>query len=668
MSDGIREIYNEGRVCGLSAYELYVRKFYENDPNAVPPSEKAWLASMFGNGNAMILKINSGTLPGVQDFALPASSVLCGSNTLFASVFNGDCKWSDTAAISDTGAVGYWAEAVTSYGGLISNNSTSYPDSTNIPYGSDIFDSPTDRQNVINYCRIAEGLAIQQGTWVDGADSNPYKDLTNPTFGSSPAVIRLYITKQLTSDVKLLITGFLDSEFTTTLSGLDGSTDPLTNGCANGEFLGPAIFPWSSKIIMIYPNLANIVDNEYERQLPNGSLDTDTVGSYSFATQDTTVASAPIIDLDTTNPATYYQVNGAKYPNSVIPVNVKTAETSKSGMNVLAVYEPGMTAAKVNAAAQDANPDDNFFPPALYAGKVSQTGVQNMVPVDTAAPGTVKVFKTQEEASTYPQQLPDNFAFHYDPVNTDLTLYAESGAAIGPVNAKLSVSKRASADVKPVIGNVEASNNNLKTVALSNLDGVAYGTTGSNGTLDITTADGGIAWDDMLEALANDKKLDVLGQALKELRDTLPNISVTGNITSGGTVSGVNGKFSNSVAGSSVVVGDPDTSAKGTFSYNNSTGKVDLTGSLNGSGTISDSSGRSIGDNVSRRLVTGTLNGTSITLTDSSFTTTGYYDIYTSKWGVNPKTVTASNGSVTLTFRSSQSNLTVAVRCFERLS
>ncbi len=208
----------------------------------------------------------------------------------------------------------------------------------------------------------------------------------------------------------------------------------------------------------------------------------------------------------------------------------------------------------------------------------------------------------------------------------------------------------------------------MKTVALSNLDGVAYGTTGSNGTLDITTADGGIAWDDMLEALANDKKLDVLGQALKELRDTLPNISVTGNITSGGTVSGVNGKFSSSVAGSSVVVGDPDTSAKGTFSYNSSTGKVDLAGSLNSSGTISDSSGRSIGDNVSRRLVTGTLNGTSITLTDSSFTTTGYYDIYTSKWGVNPKTVTASNGSVTLTFRSSQSNLTVAVRCFERLS
>lgn len=668
MSNGIRELYNEGRVIGLSSYELYVRKFYENDPNAVPPSEKAWLASMYGNGNAMILKINSGTQPGVQDFELPSSSILCGSNTLFASVFNGDCKWSDTAAISDTGAVGYWSEAVTSYGGLISNTSTSYPSSSDIPYGSDIFDSPADRQNVINFCKIIEGLVIQQGDWVDSTTGNPYKDLTNPSFGSSSPIIRLYINKELTSDVKLLITGFLDSEFASTLSGLDGSTDPLTNGCANGEFLGPAIYPWSSKIIMIYPNLANYVDNAYERQLPNGTLDSTTVGSYSFAGQDSTVESSSIIDLDTTNPNTYYQVNGSKYANSVIPINVNTAETSKAGMNVLAVYEPGMTADKVNSAYASVDPDSNFFPPALYAGKVSQTGIQNMVPVDTAAPGTVKIFDTLKEASTYPQQLPDNFAFHYDSTNLDLTLYAKDGAAIGPINAKLAVSKKSSSDANAVIGSIRASGDELKTVALSDTTGTAYATDGSSGVETVTTADGGITWDKILSALANNKKIDVLGQPLKEFRDNLPNINVTGNITSGGNVSGVNGKFSSSVAGSSVIVGDPDTTANGTFNYNNSTSKVTLDKPLQSSGAISDSSGRSIGDNVSRRLVTGTLNGTSITLQDSSFTTTGYYDIYTSKWGVNPKTVTASNGSVTLTFRSSQSNLTVAVRCFERLS
>ena len=640
MSDGIREIYNEGRVVGLSAYELYVRKFYENDPNAVPPTEKSWLASMFGNGNAMILKINSGTLPGVQDFALPASSVLCGSNTLFASVFNGDCKWSDTAAISDTGAVGYWAEAVTSYGGLISNNSTSYPDSTNIPYGSDIFDSPADRQNVINYCRIAEGLAIQQGTWVDGADSNPYKDLTNPAFGSSPAVIRLYITKQLTSDVKLLITGFLDSEFTTTLSGLDGSTDPLTNGCANGEFLGPAIFPWSSKIIMIYPNLANIVDNEYERQLPNGTLDTDIVGSYSFATQDTTVASASIVDLDTTNPATYYQVNGAKYSDSVIPVNVKTAETSKSGMNVLAVYEPGMTAAKVNSAAQELDPDTKFFPPALYAGKITQTGVQNMVPVDIAAPGTVKMFDTASEAYEYAKQVPNAYAFFWDSTNDVLKLYDSTTATSADgydINTQITVSAPKAT--------IKTENVTLKTIALSNSSGVDVDTDGSSGVITITGngATDGLSWDNILDALSQNKKLDVLGQAIKDLRATLPNINLpTGDIT-------CNNLYANTKVQTPLVrVGDDNKHAD--ITYDTVNNRLNIAGDVNISGRTIDNS-----------IVTKTFSGTTVTVNDASFTANGIYDIYTSVWGVNPYAVTANNGSVKLDFRTSQTNLTVGV-------
>ena len=59
MSDGIKTIYNEGRVVGASAYEIYVRNFYANDPNSTPPTERTWLANMFGSGSAMILKINT---------------------------------------------------------------------------------------------------------------------------------------------------------------------------------------------------------------------------------------------------------------------------------------------------------------------------------------------------------------------------------------------------------------------------------------------------------------------------------------------------------------------------------------------------------------------------------------------------------------------------------
>ena len=50
MSDGIKTIYNEGRVVGASAYEIYVRNFYANDPSGTPPSEQTWLSHMFGSG------------------------------------------------------------------------------------------------------------------------------------------------------------------------------------------------------------------------------------------------------------------------------------------------------------------------------------------------------------------------------------------------------------------------------------------------------------------------------------------------------------------------------------------------------------------------------------------------------------------------------------------
>ena len=207
MSDGIREIYNEGRVVGASAYEIYVRNFYANNPSGTPPTEQAWLAHMFGKGAAMILKINSGTPAGVQDFALPSESILCGANTLFASVFNGDCTWADTAAISATGAVGYWGVNVSSYGGLIQNTEDSHPDSANIPYGSSVFDNPDDLKNIANYCTIAEGIVIQQGDWVHNSQvASPYDDLKHPDLGASPAVVRFYLTKPLTSDVKIIIT------------------------------------------------------------------------------------------------------------------------------------------------------------------------------------------------------------------------------------------------------------------------------------------------------------------------------------------------------------------------------------------------------------------------------------------------------------------------------
>ena len=62
--------------------------------------------------------------------------------------------------------------------------------------------------------------------------------------------------------------------------------------------------------------------------------------------------------------------------------------------------------------------------------------------------------------------------------------------------------------------------------------------------------------------------------------------------------------------------------------------------------------------------VTGTLTAgqTSITLSNVAITTTSTLEYFTDKFGVNPVDVTASTGSVTLTFEAQASNLGVKVR------
>ena len=41
-----KTLWNEGRVVGYSAYELYVRHAIATDPEHPPVDEKTWLSSM----------------------------------------------------------------------------------------------------------------------------------------------------------------------------------------------------------------------------------------------------------------------------------------------------------------------------------------------------------------------------------------------------------------------------------------------------------------------------------------------------------------------------------------------------------------------------------------------------------------------------------------------
>ena len=62
--------------------------------------------------------------------------------------------------------------------------------------------------------------------------------------------------------------------------------------------------------------------------------------------------------------------------------------------------------------------------------------------------------------------------------------------------------------------------------------------------------------------------------------------------------------------------------------------------------------------------VTGTLSAgqTSITLSNSAIAATSYIDIYTTVYGLNPNTVSAAAGSITLTFDTQNEDVGVMIR------
>lgn len=112
-----REIWNEGRVVGLSAYELYVKQHLSEDPDTPVATEREWLASSLGMGSSMILKMPNVNQDSTSyqeyyvDIPLPADSRLAAANSIVATFFEGEVEMQDT----------YWAKKVTSYGPLITN-------------------------------------------------------------------------------------------------------------------------------------------------------------------------------------------------------------------------------------------------------------------------------------------------------------------------------------------------------------------------------------------------------------------------------------------------------------------------------------------------------------------------------------------------------------------
>lgn len=488
-------IYNEGRVVGLSAYETYVKNHIAEDPNTPPASEREWLASSLATGVSILLKFPK-VIQGEDDHSfvdipLPADSKLCAANTILANFFKGNASTIENDP--------YFAKNITDYGELLSNTSALNPSNANatdeinsntVPTSSNLNTSwsKSDINKLNNYMKVIDGVVIQPGQWVDSTSKPPEKTLImNP---SERPVLRFHVFGNIDADFWMLLTGFSLRSVVVGESGLDTSTD--TDCPEDGDYLGPATFPWASKIVFSVPSyaIAYFSRNKYKRQT---AKDRDSI----------VVDDTPIIDMRTTNPETYYK----KYsPECAENLKVDSISTYGKGGSVLTVYQRS-----------------NLFPPALFGTYIDKNDITNtkLYPIDTVAPGTVKILKTFNDVKRYESSNNNNYGLYRD---SDYILNENVNGIQKPV-AKATIVT----EFKP-IGKFEyptyktcVETGNLgvtESISLKRDEKTPLDTSGKLGSLYGDT----INWNMLLAALGGNRSIDPIGSIIRKLRDLIDNV------------------------------------------------------------------------------------------------------------------------------------------------
>ena len=243
-----KTLWNEGRVTGLSIFEIYLRYLATEAPELTPATEKEFMSAMLTMGNSVLLRVGTDDIDGVhfRDIPLPASSKICAANTIFGSFFAGS-----GAVASDADNYTGWAVRVTDYGPLIENNSTSSPSGDTIP--------PTDaasgdlpdniKAQIPEYLKIIDGVVLQPGTWTTSDIQPPEKDF-KPNMSKVPFV-RLSFSDKVEKPFFLLLTGFSAKLVTSALTTNESSLE--TTSPSDGDFLGPWVYPWANKIVFSVP-------------------------------------------------------------------------------------------------------------------------------------------------------------------------------------------------------------------------------------------------------------------------------------------------------------------------------------------------------------------------------------------------------------------------------
>ena len=529
-----QEIYNEGRVVGLSAWEIFKRNAEGQgvDPQVLP-NEAQWLTSMIGMGSSMILRIPANTSAGIHDYELPAGSNLSTAGVIIANPFMGNCTWDD----SNT-----WANKVISYSPLFLNNDNEgenppLADGT-VPYDSDY--RGEEYANVVSdFMKIIDGIVyLKNATWVE-TSSTPAKDI-NPDFNNSTTVVRLCFNSTTVSEIRILLTGFNNKRILQGLVGFaspdgqtpphatGGSTDTDNNDWINGGMLGPEFMPWSTKIVFSVPNSAYNLSNALKRTIPSDDTLSDTYnidGIHFKKLNSGVVKTNSVIDFDSIILTDYY--DNHSYTTS--PTLTENIEGVALGINdsysSLVAWYPGMSATQIATEASRATPtNDNFFPPALYAAQISETGEKTLVPMDIAAPGTVKGFTTVTEAQNYKQLLPNNYSIYHD-TTTNTFSFAVYNVSPSNWSGTAKIDYLAEPKVQLTV-----SGKQTELVSLTNPStDQEYAMTGAGGDLVPSTL-GKFNWGDMLTTLKDNKNIDTLGNIFRQVGTEL-NTSGTAGVT-----------------------------------------------------------------------------------------------------------------------------------------
>lgn len=496
-----RQIWNEGRVQGYSAYEIYLKQALSDNPDLQPATEREWLASSIACGSSIIVKIPK-TIndSGYLDIALPENSKLCAANVIFANLFIGDCEYDEDS---------YFAKRVINYGFCISNTLNIHPnvDGTQIPTTDDDISLESVLSYSESYNKIVDGVVIQPGKWKETGDENgQYMDLS-PDMSKSP-FIRIFYSGKIEYSVQVMLTGFTIRSVISGVCGIDGSYNATSP--EDGTFLGPAQFPWAAKIIFSQSTATSISLNisNYTRKIKGETAVSKLRGK-------------SLVDMETCDPSIFYSL---KQPDAKIGFDSCSLDSPDGRGNILTIHSKS-----------------EKYSPAIYATRYDPDKDKYLSPFNVVGKGSVQMFdKSVSDADMkgYEKTYPGTFALRRKADGSVETVNENN--EIVPVahlsHKDLSYTNIVSNDKKA--RGVVASVGNKKSLSIS-LSGndddsqVTLGDDGkSSGSIGYTSFDKGsmnklspsssnITPAYIFEAIANNKSIDILGDNMKLLKSGL---------------------------------------------------------------------------------------------------------------------------------------------------